>query len=469
MNVPLCTLLVFAMLWSEAMAVEAPDTSHQAKHPFAVGVDANFSLDLAGKATAWKVGDEKVDLFEALHAAGADSFRVRVWTGDTGPYGRDYACTVAKRAQEAGLRPHLVFFLSEQWADYVKQPAPAEWAKLPFSDKLAKVSTYSERTARHFRQAGVETDLYAIGNEIDFGICGEFEEKWERRFYIPYMNDRIWNKAAEVILAAEQGIKRANPKARFMLHLTQWWNPGFCTAFLDAMRRHGVQVDTLGLSFYPSSGLSEKNTFADLGANVRKVVGDSALPVIICEAAYPSLPSFGGQFATWNKAVDGYPLSEAGQRKWIADFFAFCWSQQDIRGAFYWSPEWYTEEMWRAFALFRADGTAKEGLDAFRVDGGLPSRGRRYRHAQETLHEKELELERERTKLAEAIAAREKAEMEVEQVRSELREAQSDKQRLLREVEQKASALEEIRREEAERRRAVRFLEDRLRELNVKH
>jgi len=35
------------------------------------------------------------------------------------------------------------------------------------------------------------------------------------------------------------------------------------------------------------------------------------------------------------------------------------------RGAFYWSPEWYAEEMWRAFALFRETGDAKEGFKAF--------------------------------------------------------------------------------------------------------
>jgi arabinogalactan endo-1,4-beta-galactosidase len=62
----------------------------------------------------------------------------------------------------------------------------------------------------------------------------------------------------------------------------------------------------------------------------------------------------------------GYPLSEAGQRKWLADLVAFCRGQQQIRGLFYWSPEWYSEEMWKAFALFDTDGNAKEALSAFR-------------------------------------------------------------------------------------------------------
>ncbi|NQT86967.1 glycosyl hydrolase 53 family protein, partial [bacterium] len=209
-------------------------------------------------------------------------------------------------------------------------------------------------------------ELFEIGNEIDFGICGEFEEAWERRFNYAHMQKQIWSKAALVIRAAQQGVKKVNPRAKFILHLTQWWNPEFCTVFLKTMLRHEVQVDLVGLTFFPSSGLSDKQSFSDLGESVRQIVEKTGRPVLICEYAYPSLPRFGGQFATWNKAVDGYPLSEVGQKTWIADFLAFCRSQKHIRGAFYWSPEWYPEEMWKAFALFRQDGNAKDGLRSFR-------------------------------------------------------------------------------------------------------
>jgi arabinogalactan endo-1,4-beta-galactosidase len=329
------------------------------------GVDANYSLDLAERGIRWKAAGRQADLFQAFRQAGIDSFRVRVWTGDDGPSGRTYAGGVAKRAQAAGLKPYLVFFLSENWSDYVKQPAPAAWQGLAFAEKLAKVSAYSENTARYFHQLGVDAELFEIGNEIDFGICGEFEEAWERRFDYAHMQKQIWGKAAQVVRAAEQGVQRVYPRAKFVLHLTQWWNPDFCTIFLASMRQHEVRIDFLGLSFFPSSGLSDKNTFSALGQNVRKVVEKSGRPVILCECAYPSIPKFGGQFASWNKEVPGYPLSQAGQKKWIADLLSFCRSEKNIQGAFYWSPEWYPEEMWKAFALFGEDGNALEGLGAF--------------------------------------------------------------------------------------------------------
>ena len=360
-RVLVCVLMSTAVL---PLATLAEDPTASMKG-FMTGVDANYSLDLAERGIRWQVAGRQVDLFQAFRQAGIDSFRVRVWTGNDGPSGRTYAGTVAKRAQAAGLKPYLVFFLSENWSDYIKQPAPAAWQGLTFAEKLAKVSEYSENTARYFRELGVNAELFEIGNEIDFGICGEFEEAWEKRFHYEHMQKQIWSKAAQVIRAAEQGIQRVSPRAKFVLHLTQWWNPDFCTIFLETMRQHEVQVDLVGLTFFPSAGLSDKNTFSALGQSVRKIVEKSPRPVIICESAYPSFPKFGGQFASWNKEVPGYPISKASHAKWIAEFLSFCRSEQHIQGAFYWSPEWYPEEMWKAFALFGEDGNALEGLGAF--------------------------------------------------------------------------------------------------------
>ena len=64
-------------------------------------------------------------------------------------------------------------------------------------------------------------------------------------------------------------------------------------------------------------------------------------------------------------SAPGYPISKAGQAKSIADFLSFCRSEKNIQGELYWSPEWYPEEMWKAFALFREDGNALDGLRAF--------------------------------------------------------------------------------------------------------
>ena len=60
--------------------------------------------------------------------------------------------------------------------------------------------------------------------------------------------------------------------------------------------------------------------------------------------------------------VPGYPLTPEGQQKWLTDFLSFCAHNPGIAGVFYWSPEWFGEGMWKAFALFDADGNCQAGL-----------------------------------------------------------------------------------------------------------
>jgi arabinogalactan endo-1,4-beta-galactosidase len=340
------------------------DSEGPAPGPFLSGVDANYALMMAGQGASWKSGSKTVDLLSELQRNGADAFRVRVWTGNDGPSGLAYATEIAGQAQRAGLKPHLVLFLSEDWSDLMKQPAPLAWRDRPFDEKLVQVKRYAQETARQFLGAGIRSDLYETGNEVDFGLCGEFEESWANRVSAQYMGERIWPKEARIIRAAQEGVLAANPQARFMLHLARWWEPDYAVAFLQAMDRETIRVDHLGLTYYPSSGLAPSNGMADLDRAVRRIQEWRKLPVIVCEYAYPSEPNFAGQFSSWNKPVDDYPLTEAGQARWIADFLAFCRQHPYIQGAFYWSPEWSSPEMWSAFALFRPDGSAKPGLAA---------------------------------------------------------------------------------------------------------
>ena len=61
------------------------------------------------------------------------------------------------------------------------------------------VEQYGETTARHFIEAGVKTDLYAVGNEIDFGICGEFEGDWAKRVSIDWCRANLWPRMMPIM------------------------------------------------------------------------------------------------------------------------------------------------------------------------------------------------------------------------------------------------------------------------------
>jgi arabinogalactan endo-1,4-beta-galactosidase/endonuclease I len=330
-----------------------------------LGADPNYSLEMEKDGRPWTQNGKADDLFKILRAAGLDSVRIRLWTGDDGVNGLNYATDLARRAQQCGLNPYLVIFLSENWSDYVKQPVPKIWEKLSYEEKLKAVETYAERVTRHFSDHGVPVDYFEIGNEIDFGICGEYEPEWSKRVSTDYMKAAIWPREAAVIKAAEAGVRKVRPGAKFTLHLTQWWNPGYCGDFFKTMIGSGVTVDFAGLSFFPTSDLTKKNSLEVFLQKTQALYNVVRKPLFVCEYGYPSQATFGGQFAAWNRPVVGYALDEIGQAKWLRDFLAAIEKSGFIDGAFYWSPEWYASDMWSAFALFDAKGNPKPALRAF--------------------------------------------------------------------------------------------------------
>ena len=229
------------------------------------------------------------------------------------------------------------------------------------------MAAYTESVVRHMAQNGVEIDTFEIGNEIDFGICGEFEEEWPRRVSLEFMRTQVWPRMVPILKAAQAGVLKAQPKAKFILHLSQWNNVDYCIAFWQAMLAAEVQLEYPGLSYFPSSAKEPaQRPFDFLRAQVGKIVEALHKPVMICETGYPATANFGGQFAEWNLPAEGYPLSDDGQGKWIADLAAVIRHDPNFAGVFYWSPEWYDGGLWDAFALFDAHGVARPGVRSFK-------------------------------------------------------------------------------------------------------
>jgi len=335
--------------------------------PFYRGVDANYSLGMEDSGARWIWPDGQTDLFRGMKQQGVEWLRVRLWTGDAGPNGREYATRVVGRAAAAGLNPYLVIFLSEDWADLMKQPLPGIWKGLSLEERASAVRAYARDTVRHFRDHGLASHLYEIGNEIDYGICGVYPPDSLPKD-AAHLSQGIWPDAARLIHACQEGVKEADPQARFLLHIAHWWDADFACAFFTFMQQHGVQLDYAGLSYFPSSGIGGSLRFSQFGEVVAKVAAATGRPVLIAETGYPSSPDFSGQFGDWKKEAPGYPLTPEGQEKWLGDLLAFCASRPDIAGVFYWSPEWCGEGMWKAFALFDPAGNALPAWRAFAPD-----------------------------------------------------------------------------------------------------
>lgn len=343
--------------------------SSRAKEPVFAGVDANYSLGLEREGRIWTWPDRSEELFRGMARRGVQGLRVRLWTGDEGPNGKRYATEVVRRGLAAGLEPYLVIFLSEDWADLMKQPVPAMWKDLDLNARAEAVGTYSREIVSHFRKEGLRSHLYEIGNEIDYGICGVYPGKGTKKT-AESLRRSCWPDAAKLIRAAQEGVRTADPEAKFLLHIAHWWDPDFCVGFFRFMLEQGVQVDYAGVSYFPSSNIGGSLEMEQLGAVVSRLHREVSRPIIIPETAYPASADFTGQFSRWKKAVPGYPLSDDGQRRWLSDFLDFCAHHPAIHSVYYWSPEWCGEGMWKAFALFDVGGGARPAWTAFATRRG---------------------------------------------------------------------------------------------------
>lgn len=317
----------------------------------------------------WTWDGAETDLFEGMAKQGVEGIRVRLWTIEEGPHGRAYATGLVKRSLRAGLDPYLVIFLSDDWSDLEKQPVPAKWKELSFEERLSAIKKYSRESVEHFRREGLRSHLYEIGNEIDFGICGEYPGR-ESDKNPDALEKSCWPRAARIILASQEGVRAADPDARFMLHIAHWWDADFCVRFFQFMLKQGVQIDYAGLSYFPSSNIGGFLEMEQFGGTVSRLVKGVDRPVIVAETAYPGTKDFGGQFGAWKHEVPGYPLTPEGQKHWLSDFFQWCGRNPGILAVYYWSPEWCGGGMWKGFALFDPDGRARPAWDAFGGSSG---------------------------------------------------------------------------------------------------
>ncbi len=358
---------------------------------FLNGVDANYHPFLAStkydSATPWsalvwkKTGarrwaDGKQDIPDLpawFARQGVNAMRVRVWTDDAGPFGLEYAVGVAKRARKAGMALHPVLFLSDRWADLAKQPRPAAWTGLSGAALHAAVQAHATGVAQRFKSEGLHVVLWAVGNEADFGICGEFPARGIAD--VPRLElESVWEREAAILAAAIAGLRSVDPAARVAIHAGMTWSEDFLKGWFGFMAAHGVAFDVLGLSFYPSLGPMQ--AFGDLGAFdglVARLHGALGRPVIVSEYAFPHTDDCSAAaFPDFCHRVGRFPATAQGQRDLLGRFVAWARTTPAVLGAFYWSPEWYEpgkaaapERGWGPLALFGPDGRALPASRAF--------------------------------------------------------------------------------------------------------
>ena len=302
-------------------------------------------------------------------------------------------CQIAK-ALDMPINPEIM--CAYTYMDMDKQQAPRfdeypefnylmngkAWEELSLDEICAVLEAYGEFVAEAILNTGCTVENWNLGNEANFGFAGismglktAVDPKLEKagtlkKYTAPvfargWLKKHVWKHDAKAYAAVKQGILNAYAKlgkdasnVKFSTHIATVVFPASCSvAFFKYMKQNGYEMETAGISYYPSAPSMSLNKKGLLKKTVKKINKKCGLNVFIGEFSYPS-GKMDGPFAGWNKKVKGYKHDQQGQANIYADVVK--WGKANgMAGIRYWAPDyegWYTMSM---FEFSNQKGTAK--------------------------------------------------------------------------------------------------------------
>lgn len=260
-----------------------------------------------------------------------------------------------------------------------------DWTELTLEEICAVLEAYGAFVGEAILKTGCTVNDWNLGNEANFGFAGislglktAVNPKLEKlpdfmRYILPtfavgWLERNLWQYDAKAYAAVKSGILSAYDKlgidasgVRFSTHIaTVVATPKSCAAFFNCMKKNGYEMETAGISYYPSAPSLYLNKEILLKKTVTAINRKCGLLVFIGEFSYPS-GEMDGPFAGWSKKMKGYEMDQAGQAALYADVIS--WGKtHGLAGIRYWAPDF---EGWYAMSMFEFEnktGTAKEIL-----------------------------------------------------------------------------------------------------------
>ena len=268
------------------------------------------------------------------------------------------------------------------WASILKD-GNAKWEELSLEDICTVLEIYGEFVADSILATGATVNDWNLGNEANFGFAGigigvanSFDQKLANAgpmkrymsslFSLWWLKKHVWKYNVQQYAAIKRGILKAYTKAgkdasnvKFSTHIaTVTSTPRATASFFKYMLENGYEMQTAGISYYPSAPAMSFNKKKLLTKTVTRINKKCDIPVFIGEFSYPS-ENMVGPFAGWNKQLKGYQKTQQGQADIYKDVIA--WGKDHgLIGIRYWAPdyegEWYPMSM---FTFENKVGTAK--------------------------------------------------------------------------------------------------------------
>ena len=254
----------------------------------------------------------------------------------------------------------------------IMQNGNAKWEDLSLDDICTVLEIYGEFVGDSILATGVTVNNWNLGNEANFGFAGigigtpnSFDRKLAKAgpmkrfmsslFGVWWLKKHVWKYEAQTLAAVQRGIRKSYEKAgidasdvKFSTHIaTVVATPRACASFFTYMTEHGYDMQTAGISYYPSAPAMSFNKWKLYTKTVTRINKKCGLPVFIGEFSYPSQDMV-GPFAGWNAQLGNYKKDQQGQADIYADVIA--WGKtHGLIGIRYWAPdyegEWYPMSM----------------------------------------------------------------------------------------------------------------------------
>jgi arabinogalactan endo-1,4-beta-galactosidase len=227
--------------------------------------------------------------------------------------------SLAKEAQNLGLKILLTIHYSDNWADPEKQIKPRAWEDLTLSALEDSVYSYTSNIVKQ-----INPEYVQIGNEINNGIL------W------PEGNAKNQTNLQGLIKSGIKAVRDFNPKTKIVLHYA---GHHLAKPFFDYLSI--TDFDIIGLSYYPNW---HGRSLDSLSNNIDRLSEAYQKPIFIAETSYPFTLGYGDYtnnvIGTPKQILDSFPPTQAGQKAFLTTIKNLMVVSPWGIGYCYWGAEW---------------------------------------------------------------------------------------------------------------------------------
>lgn len=321
------------------------------------GIDVSSLAEVEACGGRFCHDGQESDLLEIAAGNGVNLVRLRLWVNPYDAAGQGYLgggndletdLALARRATSHGMQIMVDLHYSDFWTDPRKQVLPREWTGQDLSELALTVNRYTADVLGAFLRVGVVPSRVQVGNEITNGMLwplGQLPRHDDRAHVRPgatrHQEAAAFDALALLVRAGTTAVRRTTPDARVCVHLDDGGDTALYQHWLDQMLQRGLDVDEVGLSYYPYW----HGSLDDLSTTMGHIAGRYGLDVVVLETAYGASTRSHGPATVLNEELvqaGGYPATPEGQLRYLTDLRDRVASVPGGhgRGLVYWEPAW---------------------------------------------------------------------------------------------------------------------------------